>query len=141
MTEVPRPDVVTDPAADVRDRIAAASGVAELPDKIWFQRTAAAVIEPGRCVGCGGCIAACPSQSIGIAADGRPTLIRMCTGCAACWDYCPLGGLRTERLNHVAGPRPDEDDEIGPLAGAFSARARTPVRDAQDGGAVTAVLV
>ena len=141
MTEIPGRAVVTDPAADIRDRIAAASGVAELPDKIWFQRTAAAVIEPGRCVGCGGCIAACPSQSIGIAADGRPTLVRMCTGCAACWDYCPLGGLRTERLNRVDGPQTGQDDEIGPLVGAFSARARTPVSGVQDGGAVTAILV
>jgi coenzyme F420 hydrogenase subunit beta len=184
-------------APDVRDRVAAASGVPELPDKIWFQRTAAAVIEPGRCVGCGGCLAACPSRSIDIDADGRPTLVRMCTGCSACWDFCPLGGLRTERLNRLVGaargavddpadgrgdgpagraadgaagrpadgaadgrgdgpgdgagdgpagrpadhPRPGAHDAMGPLLGAYSARARGPIEGAQDGGAVTALLV
>ncbi|MFV2063946.1 MAG: Coenzyme F420 hydrogenase/dehydrogenase, beta subunit C-terminal domain [Chloroflexota bacterium] len=141
MTEYQGKTVGPDPAMDVRDQIATSSGVAELPDKIWFQRTAAAVIEPGRCVGCGGCIAACPSQSIGIATDGRPTLIRMCTGCAACWDYCPLGGLRTERLNHVDETPTDEQAALGPLTGAFTARARTSVPGAQDGGVVTALLV
>lgn len=149
--------VVGDVVLDVRDRVAAASGVPELPDKIWFQRTAAAVIEPGRCVGCGGCVAACPSRSIDIDAEGQPTLVRMCTGCSACWDYCPLSGLRTERLSRLDGfangtgqgsadgpaddPQPGAHDAIGPLIGAYSARAREPIAGAQDGGAVTALLV
>ena len=87
-----------DPAVNIRDEIALASGMPELPDKIWFHKTAAAVIDATRCVGCGGCIAACPSHSIGVGEDGAPTLVKMCTGCSACWDYCPMAGLRVERL-------------------------------------------
>ncbi len=123
--------LVRDPAADVRDEIQAASHVPEAIDKIWFHKTASAVIDAGRCVGCGGCIAACPSRSIRVGTDGHPTLVRMCTGCSACWDYCPLAGLRCERL---AG------EGVGPVLAAYSARAVEPAAGAQDGGVVTALL-
>jgi coenzyme F420 hydrogenase subunit beta len=152
-----------DPAADLRDEIALAGGMPELPDKIWFHKTAAAVIDAGRCVGCGGCIAACPSRSIGIAEDGKPTLVKMCTGCSACWDYCPLAGLRTEALHarassdaDVAAPssgscaapegRAVVPAELGTVLAAWSAAQRVPPADsgpavsAQDGGAVSALL-
>lgn len=127
----------TEPAADERDGVMAASGVPELNEKIWFHKTASAVIEADRCVGCGGCIAACPSQSISIAADGKPTLTKMCTGCSACWDYCPEAGLRVERLQalHHDGVSPEAS-----ILSAWSARAATP-NDGQDGGVVTAMLV
>ncbi|HZD74735.1 MAG TPA: Coenzyme F420 hydrogenase/dehydrogenase, beta subunit C-terminal domain [Actinomycetota bacterium] len=124
-----------DPAADVRDRVAAHSGVPELAEKLWFHKTAAAVIDAGRCVGCGGCIAACPSRSISVDEDGHPTLTRMCTGCSACWDFCPLAGLRTERL-----AREGSADELGTVLAAWSAHATSPAEGAQDGGVVTALL-
>lgn len=138
-----------DPAADIRDEIAAASGMPELPEKIWFHKTAAAVIDSDRCVSCGGCIAACPSRSISVGEDGRPTLIRMCTGCSACWDYCPMAGLRTERLASVlagpvaagAGDEPDgQVSELGHVIDTSSARATDRADSAQDGGVVTALL-
>lgn len=133
--------ISADPAGDVRDAIALDSGVPELSEKIWFHRTAAAVIEPGRCVGCAACIVACPSDSIGIGDDGRPTLVRMCTGCSSCWDFCPLAGLRAERLHTLGldgGPEPAEG--LGPVRAAYRARARERAAAAQDGGAVTALL-
>ena len=147
-----------DPAADLRDEIAVAGGMPELPDKIWFHKTAAAVIDAGRCVGCGGCIAACPSRSIGVAEDGRPTLVKMCTGCSACWDYCPLAGLKTEALHaspaaagHAPGPGNGADRstapdgtpvpiELGHVDSAWSVGARADVAGVQDGGAVTALV-
>ncbi len=124
-----------DPAADVRDDVAARSGVAELANKIWFHKTAAAVIDAGRCVGCGGCIAACPSRSIEVGTDGHPTLVRMCTGCSACWDFCPLAGLRVEHLTGgpVAGA-------LGAVRAAYSARAVHPAEGSQDGGVVSALV-
>jgi len=124
-----------DPARDVRDDIMDANGVPELLDKIWFHKTASAVIDADRCVGCGACIAACPSKSIGVGSDGLPTLVRMCTGCSACWDYCPMAGFRPEKLNKQV-----EEDPVGPMQQAVSARALARPDGAQDGGAVTALL-
>ncbi len=148
-----------DPAADLRDEIALAGGMPELPDKIWFHKTAAAVIDAERCVGCGGCIAACPSRSIGVAEDGKPTLVKMCTGCSACWDYCPLAGLKTEALHaHASGagkatvPATDANgsaapegtavsiEVLGHIDSAWSVAGRATAAGVQDGGAVTALL-
>ena len=147
-----------DPAADLRDEIAVAGGMPELPDKIWFHKTAAAVIDAGRCVGCGGCIAACPSRSIGVAEDGKPTLVKMCTGCSGCWDYCPLAGLKTEALHAHApgagdGTAPAKGAngftaangtaipiELGHIDSAWSVAGRANAAEVQDGGAVTALL-
>lgn len=72
------------------------NGIVEAPGKTWFWELAAAVIDADRCVQCGTCVAACPSDSIGVRADGLPMLVKMCTGCSLCWDFCPRAGLRYE---------------------------------------------
>ena len=145
---------LADPASNVRDEIATSSGMPELPEKIWFHKTASAVIDAERCVGCGGCIAACPSRSIGVGEDGKPTLVKMCTGCSACWDYCPLAGFRVERLTKllssetsVNNPHKNqtelcihESELLGKISAVFSARAVAKAPGAQDGGAITSLL-
>ena len=131
--------MVHDPARDVRDDIAATSDVPDFADKIWFQKTAGAVVEPGRCVGCGGCVAACPSRSIEIAEDGSPTLVGMCTGCSFCWDVCPMAGLDVAALAEPGGAQRDAT-RAPPLLLAVAAKARRPSPGAQDGGVVTALL-
>lgn len=116
----------TDP--DPRDRIAEAR---EPTEKTWFRNLDEAVIEADRCVQCGSCMAACPSDSIGIDEEtGRPTLVRMCTGCSRCWDFCPRSGLRYERLNGLEGSEAQS-------AYAVSAAGN---HEGQNGGAVTALL-
>src|SRR5829696_6134217 len=77
----------------IRDEM---NDIEEAPGKLWFWELEEAVIDADRCVQCGACIAACPSDSIGIGADGLPKLVKMCTGCSLCWDFCPRGGLRHE---------------------------------------------
>ncbi len=139
-------DVRSDPSRDIRDQVAAEGGIEEPLEKIWFHKTAAAVIDAGRCVRCGSCIAACPSGSIDIATDRLPTLVRMCTGCSSCWDFCPMAGLRAERLqklwiaDHTKAAPPEVPDGVGPVLAAYAARARERSPGAQDGGVVTALL-
>src|SRR5215217_4107783 len=79
----------------IRDEM---NDIDEAPGKVWFWELERAVIDAGRCVQCGVCIAACPSDSLGIGADDLPKLVKMCTGCSLCWDFCPRGGLRYEAL-------------------------------------------
>ena len=79
----------------------AMNDIDEAPGKVWFWELERAVIDTGRCVQCGVCVAACPSDSLGIGADDLPTLVKMCTGCSLCWDFCPRGGLRYEALGEL----------------------------------------
>lgn len=119
--------------ADPRD----SKDVDDPPGKIWFRDLDEAVIEADRCIQCGSCAAACPSDSIGIdEIDGRPTLVKMCTGCSRCWDFCPRSGLRYERV--IAEIERTRDYETTAYAAEASDDAVAAV--GQDGGAVTAML-
>lgn len=122
--------------------------IEEAPGKVWFWELERAVIDAERCIQCGVCIAACPSDSLGIGPDDLPKLVKMCTGCSLCWDFCPRGGLRYE-----ATPRLVADDDWkltggtarpGGLAAArdrYTARVRPTIPGAQDGGVVSALLI
>ena len=139
----------------VRD---AMNGIAEPAGKTWFWELDAAVIEPGRCVQCGTCVAVCPSNSLGVNLfTNLPELIKMCTGCSLCWDFCPRGGLRYEATwptpeGAPADPADAAADDAWKLTGTpasaglgiidemWSVRSTAEVPGRQDGGAVTAIL-
>ena len=114
----------------------------ETPDeKTWFMELDEAVIDDGRCIQCGTCVAACPSDSIGIGDDDLPKLVKMCTGCSLCWDFCPRGGLRYERQWKITGGDDNVKGAGDPIT-EFSAKVEEDWRkDSQDGGVVTAVLI
>jgi coenzyme F420 hydrogenase subunit beta len=119
---------------DPRDQ----SDVADPAGKTWFRDLDEAVIEADRCIQCGTCVAACPSDSLDIdELEQRPTLVSMCTGCSRCWDFCPRSGLRYERLLSI-----EAQDRRGGVESTYAVRARAQsLREAgQDGGAVTALL-
>ena len=104
---------------EIRDEM---NDIDEAPGKVWFWELERAVIDAGRCVQCGVCIAACPSDSLGIGADDLPKLVKMCTGCSLCWDFCPRGGLRYEATGRCRWP-----DRTGP-DGRSPARPARPAR-------------
>jgi len=109
-------------------------------DKTWFMELDEAVIQDDRCIQCGTCVAACPSDSIGIGEDDLPKLVKMCTGCSLCWDFCPRGGLRYERQWKITGGDDNVKGAGDPIT-EFSAKIGEEwQRNAQDGGVVTAVL-
>jgi coenzyme F420 hydrogenase subunit beta len=110
-------------------------------DKTWFMELDEAVIDADRCIQCGTCVASCPSDSIGIGEDGLPELVKMCTGCSLCWDFCPRGGLRYERQWKITGGEDNVKGAGDPIT-EFSAKIEADWREgAQDGGVVTSVLI
>ncbi len=141
------------------------NGITEPPGKTWFWELEAGVIAAGRCIQCGTCIAACPSNSIGIDEDtDLPELVKMCTGCSLCWDFCPRGGLRYEAAWPPSTPMQGEDadssferadpsdpywkitggppgDGLGAVLESFAVRAGARPELAQDGGVVSALLI
>ncbi len=143
------------------------NGIVEAPGKVWFWELEAGVIDADRCIQCGTCVAVCPSNSIGINFDtDLPELVRMCTGCSLCWDFCPRGGLRYEALwppstvtadteSAAVAPvevRSDSSDTyfkitggppaegLGAVIEQFAVRSAARNEEAQDGGAVTSLL-
>jgi coenzyme F420 hydrogenase subunit beta len=141
------------------------NGVEEPPDKVWFWELEAGVIDAGRCIQCGTCVAVCPSNSIGVDEDtDLPELVKMCTGCSLCWDFCPRGGLRYEALWPPSTLPEGEDDRgpvvrtdaadsywkitggppgdgLGAVLDSYAVRAGTRPDGAQDGGVVSALLI
>ena len=139
------------------------NGIDEPPGKVWFWELAAGVIDADRCIQCGTCVAACPSNSIGVNEDtGLPELVKMCTGCSLCWDFCPRGGLRYEALWPPSSTsEPSEDpvvrsdssdtywkitggppaDGLGAVIEQYAVRASARSEGVQDGGAVSALLI
>src|SRR5215216_2821067 len=130
----------------IRDEM---NDIDEAPGKVWFWELERAVIDAGRCVQCGVCIAACPSDSLGIGADDLPKLVKMCTGCSLCWDFCPRGGLRYEALGEVMGGVPTDEQwtlnggvaaSLTPLPATRCAGTR-PVGDRRGGTAVASGVI
>jgi coenzyme F420 hydrogenase subunit beta len=118
----------------IRDQM---NDIDEAPGKVWFWDLDEAVIAADRCIECGTCVAVCPSDSIGIGDDGLPALVKMCTGCSLCWDYCPRGGLRHEATWKLTG----SEGNGQAVRERYSARARPDLAGAQDGGVVSTVLI
>ena len=143
---------------DIRELM---NDIEEAPGKVWFWDLEQAVVDADRCVQCGVCVAACPTDSIGIGEDDLPKLVKMCTGCSLCWDFCPRGGLQYEatwklgsaRQNGSNGSGVEHDfkitgngearsvEGIGRVHESYTARVNPTIEGAQDGGVVSALLI
>ena len=122
---------------DIREMM---NDIDEAPGKVWFWDLEQAVIDADRCVQCGVCVAACPTDSIGIGEDDLPKLVKMCTGCSLCWDFCPRGGLQYESTWKIMGA--DRSVEgVGHVEESYTARINPMIESAQDGGFVSAMLI
>ncbi len=126
------------------------SDVDEAPGKVWFWDLEKAVIDADRCIQCGVCVAACPTDSIGLGDDDLPELVKMCTGCSLCWDFCPRGGLQYEatwklsasdKNGHNASPAASSAQSLGPVHESHTARVNPMIEGAQDGGFVSALII
>jgi coenzyme F420 hydrogenase subunit beta len=122
---------------DIRELM---NDIEEAPGKVWFWDLEKAVIDADRCVQCGVCVAACPTDSIGVGEDDLPKLVKMCTGCSLCWDFCPRGGLRHEATWKIAGSNRSVEG-IGHVHESYTARVDPEIEGAQDGGVVSALLI
>jgi coenzyme F420 hydrogenase subunit beta len=124
---------------DIREMM---NDIDEAPGKVWFWDLEKAVIDADRCVQCGVCVAACPTDSIGIGEDDLPELVKMCTGCSLCWDFCPRGGLQYESTWKITGGSNGRSIEgMGCVEESYTARVRKRIDGVQDGGFVSALLI
>lgn len=125
------------------------SDVDEAPGKVWFWDLEKAVIDADRCIQCGVCVAACPTDSIGIGDDDLPELVKMCTGCSLCWDFCPRGGLQYESTWKLSASEKNGNgsaaasaaESLGPVHESHTARVAPMIEGAQDGGFVSALII
>jgi coenzyme F420 hydrogenase subunit beta len=124
---------------DIREMM---NDIDEAPGKVWFWDLEKAVIDADRCVQCGVCVAACPTDSIGIGEDDLPQLVKMCTGCSLCWDFCPRGGLQYESTWKITGGSNGKSIEgMWRVEESYTARVRKRIDGVQDGGFVSALLI
>jgi coenzyme F420 hydrogenase subunit beta len=105
------------------------------------------VIRPGKCVGCGSCVAVCPPGVVRFkpvpGKDVEPTLAGKCILCETCYNQCPqIAPFEAELENYIFGRSSREGESFGIFRKVYVARASKEdiLKAASDGGVVTAIL-
>jgi len=114
------------------------------PARVSFEESLAkAVIETGRCVGCGTCVLVCPFNCLEYANE-KPELIKECKVCGICAQACPQYEFPLSAIENLVFGRSRKTDEAFGVYRRFvlARAANNQVLDVcQDGGAVTAILI
>ena len=111
--------------------------------KLGFEASLAKdVVEAGRCVGCGACVAVCPYTCLTLV-QGRPSLVKECKSCVLCAQACPRYDFSQGKLEKfVFGRTRKPEEQFGVyrrlvIAQATDEKTR---QVSQDGGVATAIL-
>ena len=99
------------------------------------------VIRNDLCIGCGACVAACPSYVLRIFGE-VPIMKEYCHRDGFCYHQCPQTVDPKELERRVFGRNVGASEPFGIYQHAFSVKARAPdiLARCQDGGAVTGLL-
>jgi coenzyme F420 hydrogenase subunit beta len=105
-----------------------------------FEHLEEEVVNPGFCVGCGACVAACPVKCLEMRGE-IPALTRVCINCRICYGVCPEIMNPEILKKEIFGDAPS-DELLGTYTRALTVRATDAAvkTRCQDGGAVTALL-
>ncbi|MGB9842617.1 MAG: Coenzyme F420 hydrogenase/dehydrogenase, beta subunit C-terminal domain [Candidatus Bathyarchaeales archaeon] len=111
--------------------------------KIGFEASlAATVLETGRCVGCGACIAVCPHNCLQLM-QGTPVLAKECQSCGLCAQACPrydFSQTALEKFVFGRSRKPDEPFGVYLRLAVAKATDERILQTCQDGGVATALL-
>jgi coenzyme F420 hydrogenase subunit beta len=111
--------------------------------KISFEASLATdVVESGRCVGCGACVAVCPYDCLTLI-QGRPSLVKECKSCGICAQACPSYNFSQVQMeNFVFGRNRKPEEPFGLYRRLVVAQATDEkiLKVSQDGGVATALL-
>jgi coenzyme F420 hydrogenase subunit beta len=112
-------------------------------NKISFEASLATdVVESGRCVGCGACVAVCPYDCLTLI-QGRPSLVKECKPCGICSQVCPRYNFSQIQMeNFVFGRNRKSEEPFGLYRRLVVAQATDEkiLKVSQDGGVATALL-
>ena len=111
--------------------------------KISFEDSLAKdVVDAGRCVGCGACVAVCPYDCLQLV-QGHPSLVKECKSCGLCAQACPRYAFsQAEMEKFVFGRSRKPEEPFGVYRRLVVAQAADgEIRKAcQDGGVATVLL-
>lgn len=114
------------------------------PAKVGFRESIAkAVVEAGKCVGCGACVLVCPFNCLEYIGE-KPNLVKKCEVCGICAQACPQYDFSQSNIENLTFGRTRKDSEaFGVCKRLVLAKAtdNKVLEVCQDGGAVTAILL
>ena len=112
-------------------------------NKINFEASLAKdVVEAGRCVGCGACVAVCPYDCLTLV-QGRPRLAKECELCGICAQACPsynFSQVQMEKFVFGRNRKPGEPFGLYRRLAVAQATDEKILKVSQDGGVATALL-